>query len=132
MGVPDTPILLGLISVAGVVITALGSILVAIITNRRESKNAANQAAEHAVDEAVKFQLAAKDERITLRDERIKMREEQLAECLGKSASVTGELQAAIDELKTVNTKNTQLQAEVDRLLAIVKTCQCKESPNEP
>ena len=94
----DTPVLLAIISTAGVLLTGLASIAVAAITNRRESKNAADDAAE----EASKAMLEAKDERIVLRDEQIKLKEAQLGECLQKSASVQGELQEAIEELSRV------------------------------
>lgn len=116
----DTPVLLAIISTVGVLLTGLASVAVAAITNRRESKNAADDAA----DEASKAMLEAKDERIVLRDEQIKLKEAQLGECLQKSASVQGELQEAIEELNQAKDerweclqKYAALQAELQAVL---------------
>jgi chromosome segregation ATPase len=109
----DAPILIALISTAGVLITGLASVLVAVITNRRESRNAASDAAERSADEAARAQLAAKDERIQLRDEQLSMAKTQLGECLQKSASVQGELQEVVEELAATRAERDEARANL-------------------
>lgn len=103
----DTPILLAIISTSGVLITGLASVAVALVTNRRESKNAADEAS----DEGAKQQLAVRDERIALRDEQLRLKDEQLAECLQKSAAVQGELAEVLQELGAAKAENRRLKA---------------------
>ena len=123
----DTPILLALISTGGVLVTGVASIMVAFITNRRESKNAAVDAADNAADEATRAQLAAKDERITLRDEQIQAKDLQLADCLGKSAAVQGELNVVLAELAEAREKvqdYAALQEELRQAKEQLQRCQ--------
>jgi hypothetical protein len=69
----NTPVLIAVISTVGVLLTAVASIGVALVTNRKESENAA----ENAVDEAFKQQLVAKEGIIRLRDEQLAYCQEQ-------------------------------------------------------
>ena len=99
----DTPILLALISTAGVFITGVASMGVAVVTNRKEKQTTADD----AVDEASRQQLAAKDESIALRDEQLHARDERIHELevkLGATqlelVTTQGELARAKDELR--------------------------------
>jgi hypothetical protein len=87
----DTAILLALISTTGVLITGAASVVVAAITNRRESKSAAEDAAQKSQEQF----LEVKDERLTLRDEQIILLRGQLEECRSRAADLSIRLQRA-------------------------------------
>lgn len=107
----DPSLLSAITTTVGVIITALLSFGVAIITNRKASRSAA----EDAADEASKQQLSVKDERITLRDEQIRLKEVQLADCLAKCATVQEELHRVLQDLAGAKGELSALKAERDR-----------------
>lgn len=67
----DPTIAVALVSAAGIVISASFGVLVAVITNRKETTGSAENAAEQAANKAHEEQEDALRERLLLRDEQI-------------------------------------------------------------
>ena len=70
----DPALTVGLVSVATAIVTTAGGVIVAMVTNRREAENAADDARELTLRERLKLrdeQIAALEHKVQNRDDKI-------------------------------------------------------------
>lgn len=82
----DPSLLVAVVSVATAIVTTSGGVAVAILTNRREAENAADDSRELTLKE-----------RITLRDEQIAARDQTIADLRAENARLRARLKGDPD-----------------------------------
>ena len=71
----DPAIIVALVSIATAVVTTAGGVLVAMLTNRREAENAADDAMEQTLRE----RIALRDEQIAALERKVQNRDDKIA-----------------------------------------------------
>lgn len=107
----DTSIWVAIITTTGVLFTVLGSISIAGIANRKESR----KAAAVAIDQTALRQLEVRDERIQLREERITMLLGQLEECRNGRTDLELEIKSLERQIDSLEKENIILRLDVRR-----------------
>lgn len=93
----DPAIIVALVSVATAVVTTAGGVLVAMLTNRREAENAADDAVEKALRERLELrdeQIAALEKKVQNRDDKIARLELELERRIVAEAEDMGDSDA--------------------------------------